>query len=436
MAKWTSKPKKAAQCRVYDLRMESAAFSAPDAAMFPALAPKRYVPVSSSDPTPRVRLVKDVIRLGDWQSPNGEFNATSQVLVDLAANFTQCLANGYEVKLCWGHGEPNKIGTDPRNLISNCDQAFVQGDVLYVTSYVPPQTAIDLQNSQAKVSARVGKNFTDGAGNFYPIALLHVAVVDHPVIGGQSDFLDLGANPMAGKAPPFTKKKPAAKPDPNAADAENPAEDAAPEEEADPQEEIQPGVIPILREYLISLGSNLPDETTPENLEIVLKTLLSTAPEEEEPVDDAPADPGLELYEGANDMANNQNVQTFDLAQLTAAIETAVAPFKQQITDLSNEITALKSDKATQAKASFENGVEGLLKTGKLLPANKDKVLALGAKQNYDLGLLELFVESVVDLSSLVQKGATAAPPKVEDKSSAYTKPDEATHKELVGMLS
>lgn len=141
-------------------------------------------------------MLKDALRTGRWrigQSDNGEsifWEVTPQVLATLASEFRRAKANGVRVNLVWGHGDVSTGVVDPRDLIAPIEDVFVVGNVLWVSARVSADDAHRLRNPACAVSVRVIENWTDGAGRNYSLMLLHVAVVDQPVVTRQQPFRD------------------------------------------------------------------------------------------------------------------------------------------------------------------------------------------------------------------------------------------------------
>ncbi|MDE2098990.1 MAG: hypothetical protein KGL39_17180 [Patescibacteria group bacterium] len=375
------------------------------------LAPLRQVPVSLSDPTPRKRVVKDVLRVGKWKVGYDDdskpiyWDVTPGTLRDLANNFTRMIGNGYQVNLCWGHGAPNRIGVDARDLIAPIDQAFVSGDRLWVAAYVLPSTALDLESHPHQVSIRALHDYQDGAGNLYPIALLHVAVVDHAVVSGQQPFRELANSQPTRKG----------------------VIDMADENTAPAEGEGGSTITELLRKlFAFYPPLALADDVNDAGLPSALGTLLAVAEaasgedEEEEP---AEGDPGYGAGDAAAtpnpgvpaDMANKlakTGLTPTDLANLiSSAVTKAVAPLEKKFLDLENSVL---TDKTKAAKAAFDARLGELLASGHIEASEKASKEALGAKYGYDLALLPSGKgKPVIDMTNQSRRAADATPPTV-----------------------
>lgn len=364
------------------------------------LAPHRLLPVSLSDPTPRKRLVKDVLRTGQWRvgvnPQTGEpmfWCVTPETLRDLALNYARCRANGVQINLCWGHGAADRIGVDPRDLIAPIDQVFVAGNRLWVTSFVTPQQAIDLQNPVYQTSIRALENYLDGAGNHYPLALLHVAIVDHPVVGNQGPFLDMANYILA---------------------LTNPPESGA--------QTMDEQMLTLWQRAFALLGLTLPDDADPDTLPAVIDSMLSSL----ESGSDAAADDteGMDRTgrtvvtpdDGTNPYALTSSAVPGDVSH---ALSLMLRPMAAQLRDLANTVSGLVSEKSTAARSAYEARLNELLRRGHVRPSRKPHYLELGARHAYDLSILGLLDDArVIDMGSRARQVSTrntltvdAAPP-------------------------
>ena len=131
---------------------------------------------------------KDILRVGHWK-PNGEsWHVTPTTLRRLCGQFNRYVAAGNTVPWIEDHdgGAGKRIGdvvglrVDGDTLIARCQVTQKK----YALSFGenPGDT------SKQEVSVEVYEPWEDGAGNFYPIALTHLANVINPVVTGQKPF--------------------------------------------------------------------------------------------------------------------------------------------------------------------------------------------------------------------------------------------------------
>lgn len=173
-------------------------------AKFPQLGPAIFTEEDQKkNPEKQMtRLVKDVLRVGRWKvgfqkDEKSEWvpvywNVTEDTLDEIVDNFHLQLQNGVTHPLCWGHVTNGKPDIDARETISQVDDLFHENGTLYMTSYVSRPQATILQNQKRQVSIGADSDIEDGEGRIYPgESLVHVAVVEHPVVPGQGEFIQL-----------------------------------------------------------------------------------------------------------------------------------------------------------------------------------------------------------------------------------------------------
>jgi len=174
------------------------------------LAPFTLAPATSSpqrrqrlqDGPRSVRIVKDVLRVGRWNTGADSvgvpdfWNVTPAVLAELTRNFHLASSRGFRPTL--------QVTHNPRNnddLLAYIDEMKVLGDRLYVAAVVTPAQAKYLSSPVMKVSLRADGDWTDPRGNRYSLAATHVAVTDRPCVSGQDSFRVMADWP---KCPPRT----------------------------------------------------------------------------------------------------------------------------------------------------------------------------------------------------------------------------------------
>lgn len=353
--------------------------------LLPKLLPPRFTAAEQlAEPDqPRTRLVKDVLRTGRWKvgvnadgSPRW-WIVTAETLRQIEQTFDAARAAGNEFNLCWGHGNPETRVVDSRDTIAPLDQVFLAGETLWAAVYVDAHTAADLRKAARKVSVRVVERWMDGAGNSYAMALLHVAVVDLPVMTGQGPFLDLANSTSTRKTV------------------------------MDFQTQRQ-----LWDRALTALGLSLPDTVTEDTLPAVVEALLTSldAPEEQESepaTGDTETLPALTPAAGANFPA--------DLGHLLTGIA-------EQVKDLSHRFDLLRAD---GARTEFTSRLEALAKAGRINARTVTSLTETGANHNWDLSLLVPFEDiQMVDLSRRGKTLATGRPPAVTEIEPELTSED------------
>lgn len=356
-----------------------------------AFGPSRFTKEQqAANPTkPMTRLVKDVLRVGKWkvwlsEDKSVEWNVTPQVLRRLVKNFDLAKSNGLRFNLIYGHGDPVTKIVSARDLITPLDSARIVGDRLFVTTYANVEQAMSLSNPANQVSVRAVENWVDGQDRTYDLILLHVGVVDTPIVDGQLPFMDLAipatsTNKEKGKMD-FAK------------------------------------LVELLNKLLNMVGLALPDEVTEETLIPTLEVMISTAEklqgggETEEAATEGEEPPPPE---SPNDMA------------------LSITELKKMVMDLSNEV---RSRKVADAKASYDGELKTLFENGNIDAATQLLWQQQGAKLSYDLSILSpLKGLKMVDLKKKNRTAKTPAPPSVSPGAEALTDDQIAEAVKLIG---
>lgn len=146
------------------------------------------------------RLIKDVLRVGTWHMGGQRWTVKPDTLAQMATNFLRRRELGNAVNIVKTHGDQSTGVVHPDDILLEVDDARIVGDTLYVSAYVDADQHRYLSNSARKVSIRAADKWRDGDGQEYSTCLLHVAVVDQPIMGGQQPFREL-ANGGTGMDP-------------------------------------------------------------------------------------------------------------------------------------------------------------------------------------------------------------------------------------------
>ncbi|MGL4461610.1 MAG: hypothetical protein ACRC1K_05605, partial [Planctomycetia bacterium] len=129
---------------------------------------------------------KDVLRVGVWCKPEWArpWRVGPAVMQRLVDAFDRMRRHRVASYLVWNHSR------DARDRVGRVLGLRIVGDRLVARLGVAdPATAARLvADPDAEVSIEAVENFRDGAGRVYPLALTHVAIVQHPVVSGQEPF--------------------------------------------------------------------------------------------------------------------------------------------------------------------------------------------------------------------------------------------------------
>lgn len=344
------------------------------------------------------------LKVGKWygNTPTGlPYVVSLDKMKKLVENFYKAKEVGVEVPLMMGHTD------DPEKRIGTVVELEISNDWLYATSTIPNESE-RAKASLSPSSVEVTSNYTDGHGNSYDEMLTHLAVVTHPAVPGQGPViaLSLGTKPMAQKwvtrlregKKPFTYRL--AEGDTPPADAV--VTDAPPDgSETAPEfdDEQASWLVEKINEYIDYCGDKpLSSDTNGANFAERFNAFLyytvsqDNGEEGSEPITD---DTASEVSDSTDpvQMSKNKAGKVTQLAALQAKL--AAAENKIQLA----------------AKSAFESKALQLVNAGRLTVDAKNKAIQLGAKNDYDLSLL--------DLVALPEAAATSAAAKVMAQLSA-----------------
>lgn len=285
-----------------------------------------------------VRVVKDVLRVGRWKygvdRTTGEpkfWDVTEDSLKAIANNFPKMLANGVKPKLYWGNADKIAAGqhdvNDPRDTIAEIDQVILHDGTLYASSYVTAEQAKRLQNAPLEVSVKAQEDWVDGEGRAYDLALLHVAIVDHPVVTKQGPFFTL-------------------------------SNESADEGNAD---------MTLFEKLKTKFGFG--DDVTADNIDAAIAAKL--AKPEEKPT---------EISDDGKNLALVVKQQTKLITEQS-----------EQIKTLANSVTKLLAKEETSAKDGYTAKLDKLFKEGRINAAKKEGLAKLGPVNQFNLSLLSMF---------------------------------------------
>jgi hypothetical protein len=314
-----------------------------------------------ADPAkPLTRLVKDVLRVGKWKvgkEADGRpklFDFTAEFLARLAQRFEEAKGRGVAFNLCNTHGKNGEVR--PEDLIAVLDELKFDGKTLWASVYVTPEQAIYLSNPTRKVSVGINHDWVDGQGNLYDVQLVHVAVVDNPVVSGQGEFIRLANEQEVGM-------------------------DFA-------------ALIEALNGLLGKFGmGKLPEDVDENSLIAVLKTLGGGHEEEK-------AEGGVQMSNAAQE------------AEAVKGVMQLVNEQNGVIAELKNELAVMKKE---AAKGAFEMRLDNLARGGNITAGIRKTFLAIGEKGGWELSLLDgLEGENMAPSAKVAKQLATEGSPAVE----------------------
>lgn len=314
--------------------------------IYPGLIPSSPPP---EKPGRGKRLVREVVREGRWligDDPSADsnyLNATPGLIETIRQSAQDRADAGILVPLQWDHNPENGLHTDDSQKVIDYLEEFwtethAHGVSLWAGFY-PGSKADELSELKLPVSPHIQWNLADGTGKVWPIALAHVALVDHATIPGQNGFVAMALPETAGLK----------------------------------NVELS-AVIEMLNKLLGMLkpGLAIPDTVADaEQLAAFLDMALSVVGGEET-AEDAPAEDVPPVLDAPPAVAMSLKAVNAELAKLRV------------------ELSILRGQKEQDSERAFVNAVDGAIAMG--LPAvSKDALLALGKANDWNVASLEPF---------------------------------------------
>lgn len=315
----------------------------------------------------KVRLVKDLLRVGSWPIGVGadgtvqKWDVSEATLGEIEQVFTTQKAEGQTRPLQWGHADPStgSANVPPEKVIDYWESVWHEDGTLWGEVYVKDDVAEDLKLVKRPISVGVdylGNILTPGTVTPVKNALLHVGIVDQGAMPGQGGFVQMAA-PLEKSPMDFEAVK-----------------------------ELVNSMLGQLKD-----GLTLPEDVTPENIVSVTKAMLSAlgAPAAEEPAEEEPPTGPVVTDPPA------------DMAQMGAL----VVKQGKQIAQLTSALQILSNHKADDKKSAFTKHVESLVQAG--FPAKSQQALLnVGAANDWDTDSIKdlpLVGEAIAQMGSVLK---------------------------------
>jgi len=337
------------------------------------------------------RVVKDFLKVGKWTCGTNhghaeDWDITADQLTLAAKTFRQLRENGHKPKLYWGNfrsdvNSQHEVATQDE--ITEIDDVIVDGEEAYLLAYVSPAEAKRLENSSLEVSPQIATEWTDSKKRRYENALMHVAIVDHPVILGQGKFLTLSAD---------GKKNSTAR----VLTLANELSDSGSHDKGNAD-------MTLLEK--LKAKFSLGDDVTADNIDAKIEAKLNA---KTTPTTDPTVTPGASA----------------DVKQLAAMVEKQGST----ILHLSNELTKLLTKERQSEADAYNAELDRLFKAGNINAAMKNHLAKIGEPHRYDLAMLAPFAV-VKSLAATKSNTLELATPDEPDLGGGET--DEARDKRL-----
>lgn len=364
-------------------------------AVMPSIfAPPDFGPQNGGDDIRTVRVIKDVLPVGNHKldyDENGNpvfWNVTQATLKQILADFNVMKSRGVGANLGKTHGDADLL-IHPDDLIAPIDELKIADNTLWMSCYVTPEEALYLANPARKVSIAVIPDHEDGAGHVYRLYLSHVAITDRPVVAGQSPFMALADGaPSGGKSMDF------------------------------------PALLEAINGLLEALGfAALPDDTSEENIVdrlIGVRAAMGTTAETT--TTETTTEPGgeamPELDMGGLPPALRDPIRKV-LGDFAKSAKAELKTRDEQIKTLSDELTARKTKAVLDAKAAFDAECVRAMTVPDSRKMVASRAVVDEAKKladrlgTHDLGLLKNISRTVKLDGSAAKENATAEPPPI-----------------------
>lgn len=334
------------------------------------------------------RYRKDILKPGKWVTSTLEgpryWRCTLQDLQLLVECFNRAKQKNNTFNLCWGHGDPSTGIVDPRDIITPIENLELDASgTLWCDFQIRKDQAAkyDLSNPGLKVSVRVARPWMSGTGEWFPMMLLHVAIVDLPVMQDQQRFVEL-SQALANLSLPLGRGL-------NMLDLQT--------------------IVDAFNELLAPFGIKFPDSVTEENFADVLDMVLNMWRAQNGQTDSSSTDPNAPPADpnaGSTDPNANMS-QHADLSQKLDMILKDNASMKQQIFDLSQGM-------ANSKKTAFDSAVDRLGAAGNIDAKMVLKLKGNGPAWGYNVELLAPFGETqIVDMGQRAKGFAQSKAPGV-----------------------
>jgi hypothetical protein len=307
----------------------------------------------------KVRLVKDLLRVGSWPIGVGadgtvqKWEVSEATLGEIEQVFARQKAEGQTRPLQWGHADPatGTANVSPEKVIDYWESVWHEDGTLWGEVYVKDEVAEDLKTVKRPVSVGVdylGNILTPGTVTPVKNALLHVGIVDQGAMPGQGGFVQMAAS---------LEKSPM---------------------DFEAVKELVNSMLGQLKD-----GLTLPEDVTPENIVSVTKAMLSAlgAPAAEEPAEEeeeaaavGPVDPAIPP----------------EMAQMAGPLLKILdKKYGATIAQLNASLALLTEKRDTDKKTAFLAQLDAWCQEGSVLAVGREALVNVGKSNGWDLEALK-----------------------------------------------
>lgn len=147
------------------------------------------------------KFTKNILKVGDYNSPDGKLRVTPESIRHFAAEFSRMKGAKLAVPMAWAHPQkfadslpvaaPKDRRRPPEDTVGYLTDVKAAKDGRSVDIEISVPRNVDAEKVKADlafVSPVVLDKFRDGGGNDYTNCISHMDLVQHPVDTGQSQF--------------------------------------------------------------------------------------------------------------------------------------------------------------------------------------------------------------------------------------------------------
>lgn len=145
------------------------------------------------------KFKKEILKSGIYQSPDGEIHITEDRINKWVSNFDRMKIAGLKIPLPWGHnsrGQP--LSSDEKEFLeSKYNAGYVEsfsnenGSLVALVDVPRLEDSSRVGTIVQEVSPQIETAWKDGKGKTWTDVITHLALVTHPVVAGQPNFVEI-----------------------------------------------------------------------------------------------------------------------------------------------------------------------------------------------------------------------------------------------------
>ncbi len=313
------------------------------------------------------RWKKDVLRPGQFSTSDGVKNFSPADIASIVASFQLAKSRGVQVPVIMAEaGAADQHDELAGHKVGEVDDLWVDPDGTLMSSVwtasKSKSAVYQLDLLKQNTSPEIWRNWTDGAGNVYPLFLKHFAIVTHPVVHPQGSFVRLSLN----------RRIKMAAGDNGGVGSKN---DAA----ATPQftgESSLSEVFDSLKASLTDLGLLIPDDITADNLVASLQLMASI-----KRASQAETEPSEPAGQASGGSSSSDTAATMAAGPQPAATMALLSKANQRIAEL-------EAAARTQAQNVFRAALSSHVKRGAITQDKANEFAKSGERMGFNLDYL------------------------------------------------